>query len=277
MQLAVNIPNFGDYADPRVVAELAADAEEAGWDGFFVWDHLLVWDGNPVGDPWVQLAAAAAATERVRLGPMVTPLPRRRPWIVARQAVSLDQLSGGRLVLGVGLGSPPDTEFSAFDEESDDRIRADKLDEGLAVITGMWSGKPFAFDGDHFRLEEHTFLPAPVQQPRIPIWVAASWPRRRPLRRAARFDGVVPLVLTDAGLRWPEPAEAAVMAGEFARLRNGLPPGDVAVVVPLTGDVELVAAYGAAGATWLQLGPDPSGAEDAARFRGRVREGPPRS
>ncbi len=126
-------------------ASLAVDAEQAGWDGVFVWDHMVVWSGNLVGDPWILLAAAAAATERIALGPMVTPLPRRRPWKLAREAVTLDQLSGGRLILGVGIGFPPEPEFTAFGEPTEAKVRAEMLDEGLEIITGLWTGRPFGF------------------------------------------------------------------------------------------------------------------------------------
>ena len=129
MKYGIDIPNFGYWADPRHVAEFAREIEDAGWDGLSIWDHLLLWHGNEVGDPWIALAAAAAATERISLMMMVTPLPRRRPWKVAREAVSLDQLSNGRFILGVGIGYPPDEEFGTFGEPTDDRLRADMLDE----------------------------------------------------------------------------------------------------------------------------------------------------
>jgi alkanesulfonate monooxygenase SsuD/methylene tetrahydromethanopterin reductase-like flavin-dependent oxidoreductase (luciferase family) len=195
MRFAINVPNFGDTGDPATFLRLAREAESAGWDGLFVWDHILVgqeW-GIPISDPWALLSAAAAVTERITLAPMVTPLPRRRPWVVARQTVTLDHLSGGRTMLGVGLGHPPDAEFGAFGDETDPRRRAELLDEGLAILEGLWSGAPFAFAGAHYRLERVVFQPPPVQQPRIPIIVAGYWPNRAPFRRAARWDGVAPL------------------------------------------------------------------------------------
>ena len=149
MRFAINVPNFGTYSDPRTAADLAREAEDAGWDGFFVWDHILgarEWQ-VPIADPWVLLSAVAMRTERIRLGPMVTPIPRRRPWKLARETVTLDHLSRGRLVLGVGLGFPPDAEFEQFGEDGDPRVRAAKLDEGLAVLTGLWSGQPFRLRG----------------------------------------------------------------------------------------------------------------------------------
>lgn len=278
MKFGINVPNFGEYSDPRSFASLAADAEDAGWDGVFVWDHLLIWSGNTVGDPWILLAAAAAVTDRVLLGPMVTPIPRRRPWKLAREAVSLDQLSNGRLVLGVGIGFPPDSEFAAFGEPSEAKLRAEMLDEGLEILTGLWSGRPFAFSGRHYRLEEMTFLPTPVQQPCIPIWVAGMWPNRRPFRRAARFDGVFPIkggenqeLLTPAGLR--------EVVEYVRRYRGDGHPFEVVTYADLRGEAcrteDVVAEWAESGATWIHVGPGDYGMEPAESFRQRVRNGPP--
>ena len=142
MRYGVLAPNFGDYSDPRVLGDLAFEAEEAGWDGFFLFDHILSGEpAIPVADPWIALSAIAMRTTRIRIGPMLTPLPRRRPWKLARETVSLDHLSGGRLVLGVGLWGPPEREYETFGEVSDPRLRAEKLDDGLDVLTGLWSGR----------------------------------------------------------------------------------------------------------------------------------------
>ncbi len=193
MRWGLSFPNFGGYAEPGVLVELAVRAESAGWDGFFVWDHIVIADGMPVADPWVVLGAMAQATKRIAIGPMVTAMPRHRPWVVARQAVSLDRLSGGRMVLGVGIGSDPREEFGTFGGPTDARVRADMLDEGLDIIEGVWSGRPFGYDGTHYIVREMSFGPPPVRLPRIPIWVAGMLPHRRPLRRAARYDGVFPI------------------------------------------------------------------------------------
>ncbi len=194
LKYAISLPPHGDYGDPNRLAALAREAEDAGWDGFFLWDHLTFMRGftGPIVDPWISLAAIATLTQTIRFGPMVTPLARRRPWKVARETVTLDQLSGGRLILGVGLGYPQDSEFEDFGEDGDPRVRADKLDEALDVIVGLWSGEPFSYRGRHFQIHDTTFLPRPVQQPRIPIWVGGYWPNRPPFRRAARWDGVLP-------------------------------------------------------------------------------------
>ncbi len=189
--LLVQMTGLLGYAQPLV--QLARAAEAAGWDGFFIWD-ILGGDAaspDPVVDPWIALAAIAATTERIRIGTMVTPLPRRRPWKVARETASLDHLSGGRLILGVGIGSPPE-EFARFGDEPDPRIRAEMLDEGLDVLTGLWRGEPFSFQGQHYSVDNAQLLPRPLQQPRIPIWVGGIWPRKPPFRRAARWDGIFP-------------------------------------------------------------------------------------
>jgi alkanesulfonate monooxygenase SsuD/methylene tetrahydromethanopterin reductase-like flavin-dependent oxidoreductase (luciferase family) len=285
MQYAVNIPNFGSGGDPRTLVELARRAEAAGWDGFFVWDHVLVdpsWRVE-IADPWVALAAIAQATERVRFGPMVAALPRQRPWMLARAAVSLDRLSGGRLVLGVGLGWPSGAEFGHFGEETDVRGRAEMLDEGLAILDGLWRGEPFAFEGAHYRVAEATFLPRALQEPRIPVWVGSLRPGpEAPLRRAARWDGFYP-ASDDAFV----PLE--VFARDVARVRElraaagfgpevpydvsagGSTPADDRAAAAAT-----VAGFAAAGATWWQeIVSDWLGGLDA--IRARIDAGPPRA
>ena len=199
MKRGLFVPNFGDFAEAEVFADFAAEADAAGWDGIYIWDHILIEDGKPMCDPWVALAAAAVRTDTIRLGPMITPLPRRHPWKVARELVSLDRLSGGRVDFGVGIGFPPEVEFGTFGQETDARVRADQLDEGLEIVSGLTSGQPFAFSGHHYSVKESTFLPGPVQTPRIPIWVAATWPNKRPFRRAAQWDGVFPLLVGNGG------------------------------------------------------------------------------
>jgi alkanesulfonate monooxygenase SsuD/methylene tetrahydromethanopterin reductase-like flavin-dependent oxidoreductase (luciferase family) len=226
---------FGELSDPALVADLAANAEERGWDGFFVWDHVAY--RKPVrqlADPWITLAAIAVATERLRIGALVTPLPRRRPHQVARETVTLDRLSGGRLVFGVGIGSDRTGEFDPerFGEEGDARARARLLDEGLERVVAYWDGE---------------FEPRPVQRPRIPIWVAARWPHRRPLRRAARFDGLFPIDL-------PGPDALAELAAEVEAMRGGSSGSyDFVVENPPGTDPE---PWIEAGATWCLTGFD---------------------
>jgi alkanesulfonate monooxygenase SsuD/methylene tetrahydromethanopterin reductase-like flavin-dependent oxidoreductase (luciferase family) len=189
VRYAVGTPNVREYGNPTLLVDLALQAEEAGWDGFFLWDHLVYRDPfDSVADPWTVLSAIASRTRTLRLGIMVCALARRRPWKVARETATLDILSGGRLIFGVGLGSLAREEFAAFGEVADDRVRADKVDEGLEIVSGLWTGEPFSHRGQHYSLAETVFRPRPIQNP-VPIWVAGRWPARRPFRRAARWQG----------------------------------------------------------------------------------------
>lgn len=183
MNFGFYTPNFDFCGDPRVLADLAHEAEETGWGGFFIWDHLQF--SEPAADPWVALAAMAMRTERIRLGPLITPVPRRHIAKLAREVLTLDHLSGGRVILGVGAGYPDFPEYTAFGDGGDAKIRAAKLDEGLEVLAGLWSGNPLKHHGVHYQVECPGFQPA-VQKPRVPVWVAATWPSKKPLRRAAR-------------------------------------------------------------------------------------------
>ena len=191
MRYGLALPNGGVCGDARILAELGCLAEEAGWDGVFVEDYIVHQsDGAvPTCDPWIALAAMAVGTRRVRLGTSVTPLSRRRPWKVAREAVALDQLSDGRFILGVGSGDANEAGFSRVNEARDAKERAAMLDEALDVILGLWTGEPFSYQGRHFQVNAMTFLPTPVQKPRIPILVGGGWPLRGPSLRAARYDG----------------------------------------------------------------------------------------
>jgi alkanesulfonate monooxygenase SsuD/methylene tetrahydromethanopterin reductase-like flavin-dependent oxidoreductase (luciferase family) len=196
VQYGLCLPTGGECGDARFLVELGTLAEACGWEGVFLEDYVC-YQGDataPSCNTWVALAGIAARTERVRLGTEVTPLARRRPWNVAREAAAIDQLSGGRVILGVGLGDTGeaigvDASFARFGEELDARRRAGLLDEGLEIVAGLWTGEPFSFHGEHFTVEEVTFLPTPVQEPRIPIWIGGGYPNPRPLRRALRWDG----------------------------------------------------------------------------------------
>jgi alkanesulfonate monooxygenase SsuD/methylene tetrahydromethanopterin reductase-like flavin-dependent oxidoreductase (luciferase family) len=257
IRCGVHVPNMWEYGDPRVIAELAELAEACGWDGLFVWDHVLFDREAPpdVCDPWVALAAAACRTRRIRLGTLVTAVPRRRPWKLAREVASLDALSCGRAVLGAGLGAPAGAEFEAFGEDADPLVRRGKLDEGLELLRRFWSGEPVRFAGEHFSVSGATFLPAPVQ-PRVPVWVGGNWPNRRPFRRAARMDGVIPEHVRGGQVTPAELAEiVAYIAAE--RRRHALDP-DVPYDVIAGGDTPgdpgaagaIVQPYAEAGATW---------------------------
>ncbi|MCI2423566.1 LLM class flavin-dependent oxidoreductase [Saccharopolyspora sp. K220] len=195
MRFSINIPNFGDFADAKNVASVAAATEEAGWDALFIWDHV-VWrkpTKKTFGDPWMLLTAAALATTGIKLGALVTPVARRRPHQLARQTATLDNLSGGRVIFAAGLGGPIEDEYGSFGESTDQRVLAERLDEGLELLDRYWSGEPVTHLGQHYQVHDVTMLPTPVQRPRMPIWIAGRWPTRRPMRRAARWDGAVPL------------------------------------------------------------------------------------
>ena len=187
-------PNFGIGMSPGLIADYAKEAELAGWDGFFLWDHILYSNSQKLTilDPWVTMAAMAMITKHIKLGAILTPIARRRPWKLARETASLDQLSNGRLIFAAGLGAPVNVEYERFGEVSDPRIIAEKLDEGLEVLTGLWQGKSFEYNGKHYKIEQTTFLPKPVQKPRIPVWIGGNWPNKPPFRRAAKWDGVFP-------------------------------------------------------------------------------------
>ncbi len=182
------VPCFVD--DPADLVRLGIGAERAGLDGYFLWDHLVHSDsgeGPPIVDPWQVLAVVAARTSRIKLGTMITPVARRRPWKLAKEVTTLDLLSGGRVILGVGLGDPAHAEFGLFGEPTDRRVRAELLDEGLDVLAGLWTGQPFSHEGKHFTVGPVRFSPTPVQRPRVPIWVGGVLPAGGPLARAARW------------------------------------------------------------------------------------------
>jgi alkanesulfonate monooxygenase SsuD/methylene tetrahydromethanopterin reductase-like flavin-dependent oxidoreductase (luciferase family) len=287
MRFGLSIGNFAEWADPRLVAATAKDAEEAGWDGVFVWDHLVfvkAWR-LPVGDPWTMLAAIGLATDRIRLGPMVTPLPRRRPQMVARQAATLDRLTRGRFVLGVGLGEPAVDEFGTFGEPEDRATRAAMLDEGLDVLAALWSGEPVTHRGRFYTVEDATFLPTPVQTPRIPVWVAATLGRDRPVVRAARWDGIHPVKYADDGSDVPfTPDDIAGLRARIGALRADasltLDGYEVVVGGELTEAVRRAQAAACreladAGATWWLHTVTPRGGS-VDDHRAIVRVGPPR-
>jgi alkanesulfonate monooxygenase SsuD/methylene tetrahydromethanopterin reductase-like flavin-dependent oxidoreductase (luciferase family) len=263
---ALWIPAFDELSDPAAVARLAAEAEEVGWHGFFLWDRLS-WP-VPVrraADPWITLAAAATATERIRLGPMVTPLARRRPAKLARETATLDRLSGGRLTLGVGLASDRyGSELSRTGEETDDRVRAAMLDEALSILVAAWSGERVNHRGAHYTVDGISFLPRPVQRPAVPVWVAGLPGNPGPLRRAARHDGYFPIDLA-------HPDQLAEIAATLAGLRrDATGPYDIAVALPPGSDP---ARYAGAGATWWMPDFDP-GTVRLDTVRGVLRDGP---
>jgi alkanesulfonate monooxygenase SsuD/methylene tetrahydromethanopterin reductase-like flavin-dependent oxidoreductase (luciferase family) len=275
MRFGLDVPVDGPYADPRLLARMGGEAERGGWDGFFVQDVLSMPD--PIADPWVALTAVVLATERMAVGSMLTPLPRRRPWEVARQTVTLDRLSGGRLIFAAGLGYA-EHDFTPFGDDWDAKVRAAQLDEALDVIAGLWSAEPFSYAGDHYRLDQALLRPGPGQTPRIPVWLAAGWPRRRPLRRAARWDGVYLMTVQQDTEEWLGPDDVAGAARFLRQQRGDGSTGEIAINAQRGEDPAItrdrVQSFAGAGATWwLELAPD--GGPDA--YLDRIRRGPPRT
>ena len=270
MRSGLFLPLFDSLSDPAVVARLSAEADEAGWHGVFVWDNLrYVEPVVDVADPWITLAAMATATERIRLGPLVTPLARRRPVKVARETVTLDQLSDGRLTLGVGLGNDGfASEYSMTGEELDDRRRARMLDESLEILTAAWTGETVHHRGEHYTVDGMSFLPRPVQRPGVPVWVAGYYGKRRPMSRAARYQGFFPL-----GLDHPE--QLAEIVADLAELRRdaGTDPAEPYDVVVALEPGDDPAPYAAAGATWWLVA-FPWDAPSVDQVRAVIREGP---
>jgi alkanesulfonate monooxygenase SsuD/methylene tetrahydromethanopterin reductase-like flavin-dependent oxidoreductase (luciferase family) len=261
--------------DPRTVAELAREVEQAGWDGAFYWDGIYIGEGWEIYDPWVVMAAMAMRTERVRIGAMLTPPARRRPWKLARETMTLDHLSGGRLVLPVGLGALDDGGFSKVGEPTDRKVRAQLLDKSLKILTGLWSGEPFSYEGEHYRFKEMTFIPPLVQSPRIPIWVVGAWPSNKSMNRALRYDGL--LAYTTRGEVTPEVIRAMKAyveenrpeAAAFDIVWEGETPGD-----DPDRAAQVVRPFAEAGITWWieSMWSPPNEPDD---LRARIRQGPP--
>jgi alkanesulfonate monooxygenase SsuD/methylene tetrahydromethanopterin reductase-like flavin-dependent oxidoreductase (luciferase family) len=253
LRLGLSLPNM---ADPDRLVDLGVRAEESGWDGVFLWDHVhgSVDMQVPVVDPWVVLGAMAVRTRRVRLGTAITAVARRRPQKLAREATTVDHLSGGRMILGVGLGEPHE-EFSAYGEDPDPRVRAEKLDEGLEVIDGLWSGELFSHRGSHFVVQDAVHLPRPLQRPRIPVWTACVVPHRAPLARAARWDGVLLASLGSEGSIDPVPPAEVRRAKQIIEDERhpGAGPFDVVVSHAEVPSLDEREALAEAGATWVHV------------------------
>lgn len=255
--------------------ELARAAEAAGWDGVFTWDGIHVGDDIEVHDPWVLMSAFAMATDHVRIGAVIQPLARRRPWKVARESVTLDHVSNGRFVLIVGLGAVDDSGWGRVGEETDRRVRAERLDEALAILEGLWTGEPFGFAGVHYRFEPIAFRPRPIQRPRIPIWVVGAWPSERSMRRVLRYDGLLPHAL---GGRAYDPALVAA-ARDWIGERRTLDGFEIVVEGTTPADdsgaaSDEVMRWETAGATWwIESNWETFDPADARR---RIEAGPPK-
>jgi hypothetical protein len=257
--------------DPRSAADLAAEAEAAGWDGVFYWDGVALGDMDTY-DPWVVMAAMAMRTEGVTLGAIVTPPSRRRPWKLARETMTLDRLSNGRLVLPVGLGALDDAAFGNVGEPTEAKIRAELLDESLEILEGLWSGKPYAHEGRHYRFGPMTFRPTPIQQPRIPIWVVGAWPSERSMRRTLRYDGVLAQVGDSDGI-----AAIVEYVGRERPARQSDRPFEIVAQGKTPPDsrlaAEIVGPFAAAGATWWIDGDWDAATPES--LRNRIQAGPP--
>ncbi len=272
MHYGIDVVTLGDYANPRLAVQLAQAAEAAGWEGLFVWDHLAFAWGVPSGDPWVILSAVAQATTRLKIGTAITPLPRRRPHILANTIATLDCLSEGRVILGAGLGGVPE-EFTAFGESGDAQERAERLDEGLDVLNRLWAGEQVMHRGRYYTIENVTLAPLPVQRPRVPVWIGGeSYPA---LRRASRWDGWVVGGDNERAEMVKTPGQIAEKVAYLQQHRSDTSPFDVALTgCSAPGKNTFVHEFAAAGVTWWL--------ESLHGFRGsfdellaRVRSGPP--
>ncbi|MBI4201873.1 MAG: LLM class flavin-dependent oxidoreductase [Chloroflexi bacterium] len=269
--------------DPHTCAQLATEAEAAGWDGVFVPDSISIdtpgYPPAPAYDPWITLAAMAVATRRVRLGTMITPLPRRRAWKLAQEAVTLDHLASGRVILAAGLGAAnDDAGFYKVGEAMHLRLRAELLDEGLDILAGLWKGRPFTFEGKHYRIQGMTLLPTPVQSPRIPVWVVGVWPRPLSMARASKWDGIVVQKSGGPGESLT-PADIVALKAYCNARRSGDSSYDVVVEGQTPGsDLRAAAAattpFAEAGATWWieSMWTPPNGPDEVLA---RLRKGPP--
>ncbi len=267
------------YGSVDQVLEMAREAEAHGWDGVFTWDGISVGEMDTF-DPWTLLGAMATITERVTLGAMVFALPRRRPWKVAREAITVDHLSKGRLVMPVAFGATPDAGISKVSTDTADRkIRAQRLDETLAFLAKAWTGEPFSFEGEQYQTGEMVFRPTPVQRPRIPIWNVGAWPREKSMQRAVRWDGVIPMDVNDP-FKHVGSETVREIAAWVREHRAGDAPFDI-VVEGVTEDDdasrERVAALAEAGATWFIESRWDTERDTPERLLQRVRQGPPRS
>lgn len=276
MRYGVYCANFGSLGEPRTLIDMAVLAEESGWDGFFVFDHIITWPDRavPSADPWTVLAVVAERTNLV-LGPLVTPVARRQPWELAHQVASIDRLSGGRLALGVGLGVSSD--FDAFGDTSTRVERGDRLDEALPLLRALWSGEPVHHSG-HWSVNGIQLVPPP--QGPVPIWVAGRYGARRPLRRAARYEGFFPINRVWDHDDLLTPAQFAEMVAVIGEERGGLDGFELLTAgltsAPTPDEVaDHVAPFAEAGATWWLETFEPHRG-DLDELAERVRMGPPR-
>ncbi|GER90082.1 luciferase-like protein [Dictyobacter vulcani] len=273
MRFGLDVPTTEAYADARVLAQLALEAEAAGWDGFFIWDVLS--KNSSVIDPWIALTAIALQTSHIKIGLLVSPLARHRPYLVAQRLANLDQLSGGRVICTVGLGDSDET-FAAFGEERNPAVRASQLDEGLAILAGLWTEDQFSFTGEHYHLHQVSLQPKPVQSPRIPLWVAGGWPRRAPFRRAAQWDGVSLKSINVEQKQWLSPEDFRACLAYVHAHRSLNTPFEVIMSGETPSDrqqgIDIVTPFQEAGATWWV---EEGLGWPLEEFRDRIHHGPP--
>lgn len=285
MQYGLSVANTDMFGDVRAFANLMRQAEAAGWDGVFLEDYIIYQGSRdaPTYDPWVAMAAIAMCTERIQIGTSVTPLPRRRPWKVAREAMTLDHLSGGRFILGIGMGDVNDVGFTHFGEVTDAKVRAEILDEALDVLIGLLGGQPFAYRGVHFQVDEVTFRPVPIRPGGIPIWIGGGWPRKGLARRAARLDGACPYkigVESEYGSEGMTPSDFGALKAAITAQRTRSTPFEIVTGGETPGDdpaqaSAILAPLAEAGVTWWAefVG---SYRGDGEAMRARILQGPPR-
>lgn len=286
MRYSIYVPNFGEFAAPEVFADVARRVEEYGWDGLLVWDHVVEQKDlrREIADPWILLTAAALATRRIRLGTAITPVARRRPAKLAREVTTLDRLTGGRMILGVGLGAPVKDEYASFGDTTDTRVLAERLDEGIHALDLLWSGEPVTYHGNQVTLDDVAFLPTPVQRPRVPIWAGGLWPNKAPMRRAARWDGAIPGTAGMMEARPPDVDEVRDLVRFLHdhRAENGLADKPFDIVIggaSPTGAAgrDLVGPLADEGVTWWnECMPWGDTLERTEPILRRIEQGPPR-
>ena len=278
--------NFGfiiPAGTSKEIVRLASEAEDAGWDGVFYYDDIYTDGRTEMSAAWPIMAAIAMTTKRIRFGSLLTAVGRRRPWEVARESVTVDHLSNGRLILPTGLGWVGDGAYTKAGMPSERRVRAEMLDEGLEILDGLWSGKPFRYSGKHNQLKTMTFIPRPVQRPRIPIWVVGAWPRSKSMRRVLKYDGLIPVIKKADGSHEEEiPPEKiremkefvernrkvrGSMRREFDIIKDGVTPDNEKKAK------EIVTPYAESGATWWTE--TMWGVKRISEVRNRIRAGPP--
>ena len=259
---------------PQKITDYAVMAEDAGWDGFFIWDSI----SKMAVDPWITMANIASKTTKIKFGPMVTPIARRRPWMIAKALISLDQLSDGRVIFGAGLGDDP--VFDAIGELTSKKMRAEQFDEGLKVLDALLKGEKVSHKGEYYALKDVEFENG-VQQPRIPIWMGGLWPAKAPFRRAAKWDGMMPHTVRSVtpGERLELDEVEEIMAYINDHRVGSMDDFDMVMLSYLPEDKkeaeELVKRYYNKGVSWWVESVHEWKAESMDELKRRIQVGPP--